>query len=290
MSPTTPGTRVAGLHLAEPVMLAAGCAGTGREAAAYAPLSTYGAVVSRTITLDARAGSRAPRVLESPAGLLHATGLPNPGLTAFCATELPALVQAGARVVVSVAGATPEEITQVVRGLARTSGVSAVELHLCAPDAAEAGVLAPRDGAGVSEAVSAAAGVLPPGVPLLAKLAPVLAGVAEHARAAAGAGAAAVVVGGAQPALLPDGRPAGLSGPAVRPQALRAVHAAATALAGTGVDVVGCGGVTVAADARALLDAGAAVVQVGSALLSDPTSAARLVTDLRAGRAPDDHT
>ncbi|WP_168929579.1 dihydroorotate dehydrogenase [Nocardioides sp. GY 10127] len=280
--------RLAGLTLASPVLVASGCGGTGRELAGYAPLSTYGAFVTRTITLTARPGGPAPRVLESPAGLLHATGLPNPGLTAFCATELPALVQAGARVVVSVAGESVAEVAEVVSGLARTSGVSAVELALSLPDAEVAGVRTPREPFATTRLVEAAVAQLPPGVPLLAKIWPDPVRAPEHARAAVEGGAAAVVVGGAQPAAFPDGRHAGLSGPAVAPLALRAVAEVVKSLdlAGLRADVVGCGGIATVADARAHLDAGAVAVAVGSALLTDPTAAARIAEGLAVPERP----
>jgi dihydroorotate dehydrogenase (NAD+) catalytic subunit len=121
---------------------------------------------------------------------------------------------------------------------------------------------------------------LPGGVPVLAKLRPDVLRIVETARAVLESGAAAVVVGQSQPAALPDGRPAGLAGPAVRPLALRCVVEVRAAL--PGAEVVGCGGVATAADARSFLAAGAAAVQVGTALLHDPTTAARLVAELAA--------
>lgn len=104
---TAAGPTVAGLTLAGPVLVAAGCGGTGRELAPYVELAALGAFVTRSISLDARPGAGAPRVVETPSGLLHADG-PNPGLEPFLATELPWLVRSGARVVVSITGATLE--------------------------------------------------------------------------------------------------------------------------------------------------------------------------------------
>ena len=114
---------------------------------------------------------------------------------------------------------------------------------------------------------------LPRGLPVLVKVRPDLLRVVETVRAVVEAGAAAVVVGGAQAAALPDGRPAGLSGPAIRPIALRCVVEVHAAL--PDVEIVGCGGIVSAADARSFLDAGATAVQVGTALLHDPTTAAQ---------------
>ncbi|MEQ7849417.1 tRNA-dihydrouridine synthase [Nocardioides kribbensis] len=274
-------TSLGGITLAGPVMVAAGCGGTGRELAGYsgpAGLSAYGAFVTRTLTRDPRPGGPAPRLLESPAGLLHATGLPNPGLDLFLATELPWLVQQGARVVVSVAGRSLGEYARIARRLASAPGVAAIEVNLSAPDAVVAGVLDAREPFHAGGAIAAVLRELPRGLPVLAKLRPDLQRVVETARVARDSGAAAVVVGNALPAAMPDGRPAGLSGPAIGPLALRCVTEVRAAL--PGLQVVGAGGIATAADARAHLRAGATAVQVGSALLHDPTAAARIVREL----------
>lgn len=275
-------TTVAGLVLASPVLVASGCAGTGRELAGYAPLSTYGAVVTRSITRDPRPGAQLPSIAETAAGLVHATGLPNPGLDGFLATELPWLLTEGARVVVSVVARELGEYAEVARRLATAPGVSAVEVNLSQPDAVAAGVLDVREPFHVGAAVSAVLRELPRGVPVLAKLRPDTVRVAEAVKVAADAGAAAVVIGGALPASLPDGRDAGLSGPAVRPLAMRCVADARRALDAVGAtcDVVASGGIVTTRDARAFLDLGAVAVQVGSALLHDPTTAARLAAAL----------
>lgn len=126
--------------------------------------------------------------------------------------------------------------------------------------------------------VGAVARDLPRGIPVLAKLRPDLLRVVETAHAVLDAGAGALVIGDALPAALPDGRPAGLSGPAIRPVALRCVTEVRSAL--PQADLVGAGGITTVADARSFLEAGAVAVQVGTALLHDPTTAARLVAEL----------
>ncbi|WP_182526698.1 nitronate monooxygenase [Nocardioides dongkuii] len=269
---------IPGLPLPSPVLVAAGCGGTGRELAAYAPLSTYGAFVTRSIALDPRPGGPPPRVVESPSGLLHATGLPGPGLEGFLASELPWLLQQGARVVVSVVGATIQEYAEVCRRLGRAPGVAALELNLALPDAVAAGLLDAREPFVAAGVVAAVARDLPRGLPLLVKLRPDVLRVVEAARTVAEAGADAVVVGGAQPAALPDGRPAGLSGPAVRPLALRCVAEVTAAL--PDLPVVAAGGIADTADARSFLAAGACAVQVGTALLHDPTTAARIAAGL----------
>ncbi|MEN8705957.1 MAG: nitronate monooxygenase [Nocardioides marinisabuli] len=271
-------TLLAGLRLASPVLVAAGCGGTGRELAAYGSLEALGAFTTRTVTLDARAGGALPRLVETPSGLLHATGLPNPGVDGFLATELPWLLQQRARVVVSVAARSLGELAELARRLGTAPGVSAVEVNLSPPDTGPEGdLMTAREPFQVGAAVAAVERELPRGVPVLAKLRPDAVRVVEAARAAVDAGAEALVVGQALPGAMPDGRDAGLSGPAVGPLALRCLT---EVLAALDVPVVAGGGITTADDVRARLAAGAVAVQVGAALLHDPTTAARLVAAL----------
>ena len=271
-------TVLAGLRLASPVVVAAGCGGTGRELAAYGSLEALGAFTTRTITLDSRRGGPVPRLLETPSGLLHATGLPNPGVDGFLATELPWLLQQRARVVVSVAARSLGELAELARRLGTAPGVSAVEVNVSPPDTGpEPELMSAREPFQVGAAVAAVERELPRGVPVLAKLRPDAVRVVEAARAAVEAGAQALVVGQALPASMPDGRAAGLSGPAVGPLALRCL---VEVLEAVDVPVVAGGGVATVADVRARLALGAVAVQVGAALLHDPTTAARLVAAL----------
>jgi dihydroorotate dehydrogenase (NAD+) catalytic subunit len=282
VSPTqAAGTAVelAGLGLASPVMVAAGCGGTGRELAAYGPLADLGGFVTRSITLDPRPGGPTPRIAETPSGLVHAVGLPNPGLEPFLATELPWLVQQGTRVVVSIAGGSLGEYAELARRLGSAPGVSALEVNLSAPDAGDVGVLDAREPFHAASVVAAVVRDLPRGVPVLAKLRSDPVRVVETARTVLEAGAAAVVVGNALLAAMPDGRQAGLSGPAIRPLALRCVAEVCAAL--PDAEVVAVGGIMTVADARSFLAAGARAVQVGAALLHDPTTAARLAAGLQ---------
>ena len=270
--------RIGSLTLSSPVMVASGCGGTGRELAAYTDLRRLGAFVTRSITLDARPGGAMPRIVETPGGLVNAIGFDNPGLEHFLATELPWLVAQGATVVVSMAGATMGEYADLARRLGRAPGLAAVEVNLSAPDALGGGVFDVREPFQAAGVVSAVRRDLPRDVPVIAKLRTDVFRVVETARIVAEAGADAVVIGNALPAALPDGRPGGLSGPAVRPLALRCVADVHAAL--PDLPVVAAGGIATAADARAFLAAGAGAVQVGTALLHDPTTAERLVTDL----------
>ncbi len=273
------------LDLAAPVMVASGCGGTGRELAAYADLAALGGFVTRTITVAPRTGGHQPRILETPSGLVHAVDLHNPGLDQFLALELPWLVQQGVRTFVSVVARSLGEYAELARRLGRTPGVAGIELNLSPPDADPAGVFDVREPFHAASVVAAVHRDLPRGVPVLAKLRPDLVRVAETARAVLEAGADAVVVGNALPAAMSDGRPAGLSGPAIRPLALRCLTEVVAAA--PDATVVACGGLATAADVRTALALGASAVQVGTALLHDPTTVDRLVRELAVPREDD---
>jgi dihydroorotate dehydrogenase (NAD+) catalytic subunit len=261
-----------------PVLTAAGCGGTGRELAAYGALGLLGGFVTRSITLHERAGAPGPRLAEAPSGLVNAIGLQNPGVAGFLARELPILLDLGATVVASVAGHSLGEYAEVARTLGRAPGIVALEVNLSAPDVVGSGVSDVREPFQAASVVAACRRDLPREVLLVAKLRTDSLRVVDTARAVVDAGADAVVVGNALPAAMPDGRPGGLSGPAIRPLALRCVAEVAAAL--PDVTVVGCGGITSAEDARAFLAAGAGAVQVGTALFHDPTTAHRIAATL----------
>ncbi len=266
------------LTLTNPVMVASGCGGTGRELAAYGDPALLGGFVTRSITLTPRSGGDQPRIVETPSGLVHAVDLHNPGVDQFLALELPWLLQHGVTTFVSLAGRTLGEYAELARRLGRTPGISGIEVNLSPPDAAAGGVLDVREPFHAASVVAAVHRDLPRGVPVLAKLRPDLIRVAETARAVLEAGADAVVVGNALPAAMPDGRDAGLSGPAIRPLALRCLTEVVAAV--PDATVVACGGLATTHDVTAALDLGATAVQVGTALLHDPTTAHRLVSDL----------
>ena len=269
----TLSTDLAGLAMPSPVMTAAGCG--GRELAPYADLDALGALVTRTVTLDARAGSPPPRLTEAPSGLVSHVGLQNPGLQAFLTTDLPWFAQRRVRTVVSIAAASLGEYGELARRLSTAPGVSAVEVHLSVPDAFQTG-----------KVVHVVRRDLPRGTPVLAKLAPG-GDVVDQARAAAANGADAVVLAQGWPALTIDpdtlrpslGAGAGLlTGPAVHALALRQVWDVHEAL--PDLPVVGAGGIGTGDQALAMLVAGASAVQLGSVLLRDPSAAGRVTAEL----------
>ena len=289
MTPADLSVELGDLRLANPVLVASGCGGTGRELAAYGDLADLGGFVTRSLTLNPRPGGPVPRIVETPSGLVNAVGLQNPGLEAFLATELPWLAQQGTRVVVSIAGATLGEYAELARRLGRSPGVSAIEVNLSSPDAAGHGVFEVREPLHAASVVGAVARDLPRGLPVLAKLRIGTAGIVDVARAAVKAGADAVVVGNPPRGLALDPvalRPAlggvtgDLSGPAVHPLALRSVWDLHEAL--PELPVVGVGGIRSGADVLAMLAVGACAVQVGSAIFTDPSAPRRILDELTA--------
>jgi dihydroorotate dehydrogenase (NAD+) catalytic subunit len=276
-----------GLTLPTPVMIAAGCAGTGRELGSFVDPRKLGGIASRSITLAPRKGSPTPRVAESASGVLWSTGLQNPGMEAFLVDELPRLVRTGAPVFVSIAGGTLEEYVRLTSLLQGRAGVAAIEMHLSGPDE-ELGheVIASRPER-VGEVVGAVARMSM--VPVFAKLPALLTDLVDVARTCVRAGATGLTLIDAVPALgvragrlRPElGSVTGwLSGPAIRPIALRAVYDVAAAM--PDVPILGSGGVHKSEDAVEMLLAGAWAVQVGTAALVDPAAPVEIAAGVAA--------
>lgn len=264
---------MSGLPFSSPVMVAAGCGGSGREAEAFGGLVGVGGFVSRTLTLAARVGWPAPRIAAADSGIVHSAGLPNQGPEHFLALELPGLVKAGVAPVASVAAATEEEWAQLVGLLAPAPGLRGFELNF----ADDAG-LAPHQNAEWCRRVVSATRARASGLPVLVKVGPTRPDLTAAVAAVLEAGADAVVLGGGVPAVMPTGRLGSLVGPAVLPVALRAVLQVQADV--PEASIIASGGIRTTADARRFLEAGAVAVQVGSAMLVDPTTAAQIAADL----------
>ena len=265
-----------GLVLPTPVMIAAGCAGTGRELGDLVELRRVGGVVTRTITVDPRPGAAPPRIAESASGVVWRTGLANPGIDAFIATELPAWVKAGPPLVVSIGGGTLEEYVRLTGALQGQPGVHGVEIDLSGPDDELQRPMLGAHADRVSEIVGAVARMSL--VPVFAKV-PGGVDVVPIAVAAARAGASCLTLTGSPPAFAldasasPSALPATgwwLSGPAVKPLMLRAVSDVARAL--PKMPLLASGGIAAPADAIEAMLAGATAVQVGVATMIDPTA------------------
>ncbi len=279
-------TRVGSVELANPVMTASGTAGHGAELARHVDLASLGAVVVKSLSAEAWAGNPAPRVHETPAGMLNSVGLQGPGVEHWLAHELPSLVETGATVVASIWGRTVDDYAKAAAMMADAPAeVVAVEVNLSCPNldhrSGEMFAQRPEAAAAAIEASSACRR------PVWAKLTPAVANLVEVADAVARAGADAVTLINTVPGLALDidsrrprlgGGGGGLSGPAIHPVAVRAVHDVHAAL--RDLPIVGVGGVAGAVDAVELIMAGASAVQVGTATFADPRAVGRIARDL----------
>jgi dihydroorotate dehydrogenase (NAD+) catalytic subunit len=273
-----------GVRLRTPVLAASGCFGFGREMAGWLDLDQVGAVVTKSVSLEPRHGRPTPRMAETPSGMLNAIGLQNPGVEAFCATDLPFLAGAGATVVASLVGRSAADFGRLAARLAGEPTVRLLELNLSCPNVEHRGeVFAtdPETAAEVVRTVKAAAGQ-----PVLAKLTADVTDLVAVARAVVDAGADGLTLINTLLGMAVDidhGRPklaavtGGLSGPAIRPVAVRCVWQVANAL--PGVPIVGTGGVATAADAAEFLLVGATAVAVGTTSFVNP----RAVVEVAAG-------
>ncbi len=286
---------VGSLALPNPVVAASGTAGHADELDAYVPLGRLGALVVKSLAAEPWAGNPAPRVRETPGGMLNSVGLQGPGIDAWLRDDLGRLLASGARVVVSVWGRSVGEFETVARrltdGLAGVRGpgtVVAVEVNVSCPNVEDRRRMFAHSPSATAEAV-AAVGTGCPALPRWAKLSPNVADLVEVAAAAYGAGAEAVTlvntvlglsvdVGRRRVALGSGAAGGGLSGPAVLPVAVRSVFDVRAAFPRAGI--VGVGGVTDVVGALELLMAGADAVGVGTATLRDPRATGRLVSAL----------
>ncbi|MDQ3642913.1 MAG: dihydroorotate dehydrogenase [Actinomycetota bacterium] len=273
------------VRFANPVMTASGTAGHGAELARYMDLSSLGAVVVKSLSAEAWAGNPAPRVTEVDAGMLNSVGLQNPGVEAWLEDELPALLATGARVVASIWGFTVEAYEKAATALADAPpGVVAVEVNLSCPNVESRRAMFAHSAALTADAVGATAGCRRP---RWAKLSPNVTDITEIAGAALEAGAEALTLVNTVMGMAIDVETrryrlgaggGGLSGPAIRPVAVRAVHDVCSAFPDAAV--VGVGGVATGEHAVELLLAGASAVQVGTATFADPRAPARILREL----------
>ena len=265
---------LAGVTLKNPVVVASGTFGFGREYSQFFDLSELGGICAKGLTLHRREGNPAPRIAETPMGILNSVGLQNPGVDAFIAEELPFLRQYDTKVIANISGNTPEEYGEMCEKLA-SAGVDLIEVNISCPNV-KAGGLAygtkPELAAEVTQMAKRHAGK----TPVMVKLSPNVTDITEIAKAVEGAGADALSLINTLRGMRIDvksRRPilkmntGGLSGPAVLPVAVRMVWEVAQA---THLPILGMGGVAKGEDAAQLMLAGASAVAVGTALYADP--------------------
>ena len=280
---------VLGITFQNPVLLASGTAGYGRELDGVMDLETLGGLVTKAVSLEPRRGNAAPRVSEFPGGMINSVGLANPGLGAVRQHELPWLAGhvSKPKVLVNVVGFREEEYAAVVTGLDEGTGFAAYELNLSCPNTAKGGIEFGAEPESVARIVESVRKVTKR--PIFAKLSPVLPDVATMACAARDAGADGVSLVNTMPGYLYNGdRPrvgqgnGGISGPALRPVGLHAVRRVAERTSG-GLPIIGVGGISTTEHVREYLRSGASLVAIGTAALADPRLPGRIVKELELG-------
>ncbi len=280
-------TRVGTLALANPVMAASGTFGYGLDLLEFCPPERLGAVVSKGLSPRPRIGNAPPRIVETAAGMINAIGLQNIGVEAFCRDALPELRRRGAVVAVNVFGERMEEYVEVIRRCEEAGGVAAYELNVSCPNVVAGGMEFGHDPAQLERLTALCRQATPR--PLWVKLSPNAPDLIGTGRAAVAGGADALTLINTLRAMAIDAdrrRPVlatkcgGLSGPAIKPIALRMVWEVHRAL--PEVPLVGIGGIESGRDVAEFLLAGASAVQVGTAIFRDPGAPLRILDELEA--------
>jgi dihydroorotate dehydrogenase (NAD+) catalytic subunit len=277
--------RIGSLTLKNPLIAASGCFGYGVEYAELVDLSMLGGVAVKGLFLTEREGHPPPRIVETPAGMLNAIGLQGIGVHRFVAEKLPELRARMATVIVNVCGTTIDEYVEVSKVLSDADGVAAIELNISCPNIKEGGIQFGCSLHGTFDVVNAVRKAT--SLPLIPKLTPNVTDVASFARAAADAGADAVSLVNTFLAMAIDVETrqpklsnvmGGLSGPAIRPIAVRMVYECHQAVR---IPIVGMGGIADARDALEFIIAGASAVQVGTAHFVDPLIWPKILDGIR---------
>lgn len=279
-------TVLGSVPIPSPVLTASGCAAAGRELEPFCDLTALGAVVTKSVQLRARSGRPTPRMAETPSGMLNSIGLQGPGIEAFLAHDLPWLAGRGIRAMVSIAGGSVDEYAELASRVKGAAGMVALEVNISCPNVESRGEVFACD-PDAAAAVIAAVRAVEPGVPVYAKLSPDVTDITAVARSCVDAGADGLSAINTLLGLVIDTetlRPVlsvetgGLSGPAIRPVALRCVWQLHRALPNT--PILGMGGIRTAADAFQFILAGASAVSVGTAVFGDPGVLDRISKEL----------
>ncbi len=266
--------KIGALELPNPVLLASGCCGYGDELAGFVDLSDVGGLMVKGTTLEPREGNPPPRIAETPSGMLNSIGLQNPGVDRVISEKLPWLARLGVPVIVNVSGSRPEDYVECARRLTEAPTAHAIELNVSCPNVKAGGIQFGVEAAALERLTRSVREVFPR--TLIVKLTPNVTDITETARAAVAGGADALSTINTLVGMSVDIRTrrptlhrtlGGLSGPAIRPVAVRCTWQVAQAVS---VPVIGMGGIACAEDALEFLLVGASAVAVGTASLIDP--------------------
>jgi dihydroorotate dehydrogenase (NAD+) catalytic subunit len=286
--PVDMSTTLGSAWFPSPIFTASGCASSGKELAQFFALRDIGAVVTKSVMTKPRHGRPTPRMAETPSGMLNSIGLQGPGIDSFLVNDVPWLLEQKARVIVSIAGETIEEYATLARKLRSVSGLSAVEVNISCPNVENRGLVFACDPDASRRVIDGVRKTIGGELPIIAKLSPDVTDLPSIARGVVDAGADALalintVLGmvinldSMRPHL--GGKTGGLSGPAIKPVAVRAIYQVHAAL--PHVPILGMGGVSNGRDALELILAGASGVSVGTASFGNPTALIQIRDELQ---------
>jgi dihydroorotate dehydrogenase (NAD+) catalytic subunit len=271
-----------------PLFTASGCASSGKELAQFIDLREIGAVVTKSVMSKARHGRPTPRMAETPSGMVNSIGLQGPGIDAFLAEDLPWLVSQKARVIVSIAGETIEEYATLARKVRSAPGISALEVNISCPNVENRGMVFACDPEASRRVIDGVRKTLGGELPIIAKLSPDVTDLVSIAKGVVDAGADGLALINTVLSMVINldtmrphlgGKTGGLSGPAIRPIAVRAIYQVHEAM--PNIPILGMGGVSTGRDALELILAGAKGVSVGTASFADPAAIITIQNELK---------
>jgi dihydroorotate dehydrogenase (NAD+) catalytic subunit len=271
-----------------PIFTASGCASSGRELAQFFALNEIGGVVTKSVMSKARTGRPTPRMAETPSGMLNSIGLQGPGIDVFIEKDIPYLVSQKARTIVSIAGETVEEYSTLARKLRSVAGISAVEVNISCPNVENRGLVFACDPEASRRVIDGVRRTLGGELPIIAKLSPDVTDLVAIAKGVVDAGADALALINTVLGMVINldtmrphlgGKTGGLSGPAIKPIAVRAVYQVHAALPKT--PILGMGGISNGRDALEMIVAGASGVSIGTASFGNPTALVTIQNELR---------
>ena len=281
-------TTIGNAWFPNPIFTASGCASSGRELAQFFPLNDLGGVVTKSVMSKARTGRPTPRMAETPSGMLNSIGLQGPGIDAFIAKDIPYLIEQKARIVVSIAGETVEEYSTLARKLRSVSGISAIEVNISCPNVENRGLVFACDPDASRRVIDGVRRTIGGELPIIAKLSPDVTDLVSIARGVVDAGADALALINTVLGMVINldtmrphlgGKTGGLSGPAIRPIAVRAVYQVHEAM--PTVPILGMGGITNGRDALEMIAAGASGVSIGTASFGNPMALIFIAQELK---------
>jgi dihydroorotate dehydrogenase (NAD+) catalytic subunit len=280
-------TKIGSKRFSNPIFTASGCASSGSELAQFLPLNEIGAIVTKSIMTKPRTGRATPRMAETPSGMINSIGLQGPGIDTFLEVDIPWLISQQAKIIVSIAGETVDEYGVLARRLRAVNGISAVEVNISCPNVENRGQVFACHTDTAAAVIEAVRRNIGGELPIVAKLSPDVTDIVEIARSVINAGVDGLALINTLLGMVIDtntmkpklaGKTGGLSGPAIRPVAVRAIYQVHQAFPNT--PIVGMGGVASGRDAFELILAGASAVSVGTATFGDPTAVIKIKNQL----------